>query len=216
MKKSNGRILTFLRRNAVYLVLALCILAVGLSITFMLINKESSVSVDSGTKPPVVTPVEPEEPENPEDPDNPVDPVIKPVVFIMPVANATSIGEYGDTMVWNSTLGHYSSHLGLDFFAEEGTPVCAVYDGVIKSVESTLLKGITITIDHGNGLYTVYNSLADGEMVSVGEQVSQGDVIGEVSVTNRTEYKDGAHLHFEVLEDGVLIDPVKYLAIEEK
>ena len=41
-------------------------------------------------------------------------------------------------------------------------------------------------------------------------------MIGEVSVSNRTEYKDGAHLHFEVMEDGVLIDPIKYLAIEEK
>ena len=106
--------------------------------------------------------------------------------------------------------------MGIDFFAEEGTPVYAVYDGTVKSVESNLLKGVTITIDHGNGLYTIYNSLADGETVTVGQKVLQGDMIGEVSVSNRTEYKDGAHLHFEVMEDGVLIDPIKYLAIEEK
>ena len=41
MKKSNGKVLAFMRKNAVYLVLALCILAVGLSITFMLIEKNS-------------------------------------------------------------------------------------------------------------------------------------------------------------------------------
>lgn len=218
MKKSNGRILMFLRRNAVYLVLAFCILAVGLSITLMLVNRENQVSVDSGKKPSVVQPIDPDDgkEDEPANPDTPVDPVIKPVVFIMPVANASTIGEYGDTMVWNSTLGHYTSHLGIDFFAEEGTPVYAVYDGTVKSVESNLLKGVTITIDHGNGLYTIYNSLADGETVTVGQKVLQGDMIGEVSVSNRTEYKDGAHLHFEVMEDGVLIDPIKYLAIEEK
>ena len=215
MKKSNPKVITFLRRNAVYLVLSLCILAVGLSIVFMLIQKDSaSLPVGSG-KVDVVVPNEPDEPvDNPDNPD--VEPVLKPVVFIMPVENASSIGEYGETMVWNSTLGHFTSHKAIDFFASEGTPVLAVYDGTVKSVENTLLDGYTVTIDHGNGLYTIYNSLADGDSVTVGQKVVQGDVIGEVSVSNRTEYKDGAHLHFEVMENGVIIDPAKYLVLDEK
>jgi murein DD-endopeptidase MepM/ murein hydrolase activator NlpD len=124
--------------------------------------------------------------------------------------------EYSETMVWSSTLNRFSSHTAIDFFANEGSSVFAVYDGVVKSVETSVLKGTTITIDHGNGLLTVYNSLADGDSVTVGQKVSKGQVIGQVSVTNRQEYKDGAHLHFEVIENGENIDPIKYLDIAEK
>jgi murein DD-endopeptidase MepM/ murein hydrolase activator NlpD len=104
----------------------------------------------------------------------------------------------------------------MDFYAEEGAEVFAVYDGVVESVETTLLDGVNIVIDHENGLKTVYNSLADGDMVSVGDAVAKGEVIGAVSITNRQEYKSGAHLHFEVLENGKSINPLNYLTLPEK
>jgi len=226
MKKSNGKVLAFMRKNAVYFVLALCILAVGLSITFMLISKDSGDTTLEvpDEQPSVVTPIVPDDPAEPTDPvvtpgepePDITEPVDKPITFIMPVNAATAIGDYSDTMVWNSTMKYFTAHKALDFFAEEGTPVLAVYDGTVLNVETSILEGTTVTIDHGNGLYSVYNSLADGDMVTVGQTVKQGDVIGEVSLTNRQEYKDGAHLHFEVMENGELIDPAKYLALEEK
>lgn len=226
MKKSNGKVLAFMRKNAVYLVLALCILAVGLSITFMLIEKNSGDITANipDDQPTVNTPIVPDEPSDPVvKPDVPVvpdtdvtEPVDKPVTFIMPVLNATSINDYSATMVWNATMKYFTAHKAIDFFAEEGTPVLAVYDGTVLNVETSIIEGTTVTIDHGNGLYSIYNSLADGDSVTVGQTVKQGDVIGEVSITNRQEYKDGAHLHFEVMENGELIDPAKYLAIEEK
>lgn len=214
MKKSS-KLLIFMRRNALYLILATCILAVGLSITLMLLNHGKQNSQIDNT--PVIEQPAPDDTQTsvPEEPAV-TEPVQKPVTFIMPVENPTSIVEYSDTMVWSSTLGRFQSHLAVDFFAEEGASVFAVYDGVVESVENTYLHGVTITINHGNGLKTVYNSLADGEEVFVGQSVTQGNKIGEVSVTNRQEYKDGAHLHFEVLENDVSIDPVKYLTINEK
>ena len=213
MKKSKqNNVLRFIKSNAVYLVLGLCILAVGLSITYMLLQKDNSFTLDSSQNPPI---------ENPSDsvitpPEEELNPVQKPIEFIMPVEKPTSIGEYGDTMVYNSTLGRYTSHLAIDFYASEGSDVYAVFDGTVLSVETTFLHGTTVTIDHGNGLYTIYNSLADGDSVSVGQMVNQGDVIGQVSTTNRQEYKDGAHVHFQVKENGELINPEKYLAFEEK
>ena len=218
-KQSNAKFLIFLRKNALYLILTACILAVGLSITLMLVNQgmDNSAVVDPDI-PTIVEPL-PDDPDQPDDidptPEVP-EPVVKPVTFIMPVENSTGVGQYVETMVWNSSLNRYSAHLAIDFFADEGTPVLAVYDGTVESVENSLIYGVTITIDHGNGLKTVYNSLADGDAVVEGQSVKQGDVIGEVSVTNGQEYKEGAHLHFEVYENGEKIDPVKYLAFDEK
>ena len=213
MKEKKRSALLFLKRNAVYLVLAFCILAVSFSIVFMLMNNESDLSLDA-TKPPIVVPDDTNSPTT--SPEDDLASVIKPIEFIMPVLNPTAIGEYGETMVYNSTLNRYTAHLAMDFYAPEGTSVCAVYDGTVVSVESSFLQGTTITIDHGNGLYSIYNSLADGDSVSVGDKVNQGDIIGEVSVSNRQEYKAGAHLHFEVKENGTLIDPAKYLESQEK
>jgi len=215
MKKSNAKILNFIRRNALYLILALCILAVGLSVTVMLIKQSNELSLNADTS--IEEPLpDDEQGTGATNPDTDVEPVIKPVTFIMPVNNPTSIGAYSETMVGCSTMGRFESHMAIDFFAQEGESVLAVYDGVVESVESTLLEGVTVVLDHGNGLKTIYNSLADIDGVSVGQTVKQGQIIGEVSVSNRQEYKDGAHLHFEVKENGQTIDPVKYLSIDEK
>lgn len=248
MKKSKNSISTFIKRNSMYLVLALCILAIGVASTFMLINRlntnKSQLNNDSSVTQPDQdgnqdgsgngngngdggSGEENDQTSNPTDPSDPDSPVIDPdgengapvistISFIMPVLNADYILDYSETMVFNSTLNRYSAHKAIDFFAPEGTEVLAVYDGEIKSIENSILTGITVTIDHGDGLITVYNSLDNTDALSVGMKVKQGDVIGEVSTTNRQEYKSGAHLHFEVIEDGQIIDPSKYITFEEK
>ncbi len=210
MSKSNEKISSFFRKNALYLILAICVLAIGLSMVLMLVSNQTPNSLPSSG---VVDKLPEETPPKEDEPEAPVDAVIS---FIMPVSNSTRIEEYSATMVFNSTLNRYTSHMAIDFFAEEGSPVYCVYDGTVESIENDFLKGVTITIDHGEGLKTVYNSLADGDLVTVGMVVKKGDIIGEVSVTNRQEYKEGAHLHFEVVESNEKINPDKYLAFEEK
>ncbi|MBQ3166493.1 MAG: M23 family metallopeptidase, partial [Clostridia bacterium] len=74
----------------------------------------------------------------------------------------------------------------------------------------------TVTIDHGKGLKTVYNSIEPIEGLASGQKVEKGQVIGKVSTNNKQEYKDGPHLHFEVWENGESISPLKYLTVEEK
>ena len=142
-------------------------------------------------------------------------PVVSTVTFLMPV-NGTIAQDYSDVPVWSSTLNRYSSHQGIDFLAEEGSEVYAVYNGVVADVTNSITKGVTVTIDHGNGLTTVYNSLESVEDVSIGDNVLAGDVIGYVSTTNRQEAGVGAHLHFETLEDGVNINPSKYFDMGDK
>ena len=117
----------YLKRNAVYLIIAFSVLAIGLSLTIFFIEKDNpktSVKVDeplSEQIPPI------------DDTQNVEELVI---TFIMPVESTTSIVDYSDTMVFNETLGRYSSHRAIDFFAPEGTQVVAVYGGKIEKIEN--------------------------------------------------------------------------------
>ncbi|PWM75775.1 MAG: hypothetical protein DBX59_00590 [Bacillota bacterium] len=214
--KSENKFLMFLKKNAFYLVLGFCILAVALSITLVLtLGNKPTVPDDSGEqKPPVVNPDDP----NPDDGDDDKDPdvpTVEEVVFIMPV-KGTVTQHYSEEPVFNSTLNIFTAHKAMDIAAAEGSEVYAVYDGVVESVTSSYLEGTTIVIDHGNGLKSIYNSLEDGDGVNVGQTVKKGDVIANVSATYLEEFSDGAHLHFSVEEDGKLINPLTYLEAEEK
>ena len=221
MRKYNSKFAMFLKRNALYFVLAFCILAIGLSVMFAIIREDKGLPNQNGGDIVVDKPGQPSDNDTPstdgDNPNAPNQPVVTVISFIMPVNNATAIEEYSESLVFNQTLNRYSTHKAMDFFAPEGTSVFAVYDGKVTNIENNpLLTGVTITIDHGNGLQTFYNSLADGDSVFIGQSVKQGDVIGQVSVSNRQEYKESAHLHFEVREDGININPEKYLTLQEK
>jgi len=218
MEKTQNKFKTFLRKNLSYVVVALCVLAIGLATIFVALKKEMD-SQDVLSSP--ETEIIPDEPVISE-PDNPTDvPVVNPsepeeIVFIMPVASYTDVKYFSEMPTFNATLERYAVHTGTDFYASEGADVVAVYDGEVVSVENSLLTGYSVTVEHKDGLRTVYNSLADGDSVSVGQMVKKGDKLGTVSTTNRQEYSEGAHLHFEVLENGVSIDPAKYLMFDEK
>ena len=86
----------------------------------------------------------------------------------------------------------------------------------MESVQTSYLTGTTITINHGNGLKTVYNSVEADEKLYEGKKVEKGEVLGKISANNLQEYKDGAHLHFEVIKNNEKIDPEEYLIGEEK
>ncbi len=202
----------FLRKNAAYIVLALCIIAIGVSLTLVFVSRSNAAKEE------LVVPVD--EPINPDpvsDPDpEPQTPVVTVITFLTPVENPVSVGDYVETLAYNSTLKRFETHKAVDIFAVEGSAVYAAYDGTVESVDTTLLTGTTVVIDHGNGLKTIYNSLLDGDDVVKGQRVYKGDKIGEVSVTNRQESASGAHLHFGVTENGEAVDPYKYLEIDEK
>jgi murein DD-endopeptidase MepM/ murein hydrolase activator NlpD len=104
--------------------------------------------------------------------------------------------------------GRPALHTGLDFPAEVGTPVHAAAGGVVLSSAWHPEYGNLVELDHGNGLVTRYahNSRV---LVKAGDLVKRGQVISEVGTSGRST---GAHLHFEVLVDGVPQDPAKFLA----
>lgn len=144
----------------------------------------------------------------------------KPVItlpegMIAPVEAATVGNDYG--FHHSQTLGWYCLHEGIDFTAAAGTEVLAADDGVVESVyKEDLLLGTEIVISHGDGLKTVYRFVTETDGLTVGQTVKKGDVIATVAAPTGNEYKDGAHLHFEVMENGKVVDPTKYLTLEEK
>ena len=73
------------------------------------------------------------------------------------------------------------------------------------------MMGVTVTVDHGNGIQSVYANLADSLNVQEGTEVEAGTVIGAVGTTAISESAGPAHLHFGMVEYGVNIDPLHYL-----
>lgn len=98
-------------------------------------------------------------------------------------------------------------HTGLDFPADHGTPIVASAGGLVIANEWHPEYGHVVEIDHGNGLSTRYAHCSKVH-VSQGALVKRGQLIAEVGNSGRST---GAHLHFEVLVDGVPQDPARFL-----
>lgn len=113
-----------------------------------------------------------------------------------------------------------NTHKGIDIAAPKGTPIKAVSNGKVITVYTVCSQtvnsctqdccwGIYIEIDHGNGLVARYSHINPGSpRVSVGETVTQGQIIGE---TDNTGYSKGNHLDFEVKLNGRFVNPRNYL-----
>jgi murein DD-endopeptidase MepM/ murein hydrolase activator NlpD len=103
--------------------------------------------------------------------------------------------------------GEPGFHQGLDISTEKGQPVYATADGQVDSASYTGDYGNLIVLRHDFGLTTRYGHLSRFN-VSPGATVHRGDVIGYVGSTGRST---GAHLHYEILANGKLINPLQLL-----
>jgi murein DD-endopeptidase MepM/ murein hydrolase activator NlpD len=103
--------------------------------------------------------------------------------------------------------GEQGFHQGLDISAEKGQPVFATADGTVESAAYSGEYGNLIVVKHNFGLTTRYGHLAKFN-AKAGAAVKRGDVIGFVGSTGRST---GAHLHYEVLANGRLINPMQLL-----
>ena len=100
-------------------------------------------------------------------------------------------------------------HPGLDFPAPTGTPVTAAAAGRAVFVGYDDGYGLTVVLDHGNGLKTRYAHLSVAA-VARGTQVLPGALVGRVGATGRAT---GPHLHFEVTVRGAATDPARALGL---
>jgi len=98
-------------------------------------------------------------------------------------------------------------HKGLDIATRIGTPVVATADGLVVFVGREGNFGKMIAVNHGYNLTTRYGHLHKYR-VKKGQYVKRGQIIGEVGVSGRTT---GPHLHYEVLLNGVPVNPLRYV-----
>lgn len=105
--------------------------------------------------------------------------------------------------------GASTDHKGLDIGAYSGTVVIATQNGTVTNIHpNTDARGYFIDIDHGNGITTRYQHLTDNSAtVNIGDTVVQGQ---QIALSGSTGI-GAAHLHFEVQENGVPVDPLNYV-----
>lgn len=105
-------------------------------------------------------------------------------------------------------LGYVRPHNGVDLAAYEGTPIYASRGGTVTTATYGSEAGYYVVINHGDGYSSIYMHMTS-YVVSYGENVSQGELIGYVGSTGLST---GPHLHFGIMYNGSYVNPANYVA----
>ena len=97
-----------------------------------------------------------------------------------------------------------SFHSGTDFALDEGTPIAAANTGRVAFVGEMPIRGVSVVLDHGGGVFTAYHHLSEAS-VADGQLVAIGDLVGFVGATGLST---GPHLHWELVVGGANVDPM--------
>jgi murein DD-endopeptidase MepM/ murein hydrolase activator NlpD len=127
-----------------------------------------------------------------------------PLVIARPVPGPV-VSPFGPRI--HPILGYERMHLGVDMDGQSGDPIHAAADGVVVWADSRGGYGNCVIIEHGNQFATLY-AHQSSFAVSIGDTVAMGQTIGFVGSTGLST---GPHLHFEVRDLGLPVDPAPYL-----
>lgn len=127
--------------------------------------------------------------------------------YIWPVDSrriTSPFGYRGDIGVAGATSYHDAIDIGGVYYSSK---VYAAKAGTVTISKYSSSFGNYVVVSHGSGNSTLYAHMSSRN-VSVGDWVNQGDVLG---ITGSTGISSGPHLHFEIIENGINVDPLKYL-----
>ena len=229
-KPLSQRVGDFMEGRGFYIVLFLCVAAIGISGYFLFsgmlattplnepdpsqqVKGQAQVQVEP---PSISTPA----PQTSEDPAPTLGSAAEAeaaaspsqaTVYTWPVRGTVSRDYSLEVFAYDATMGDWRTHSGIDIDAELGSEVMAVTAGTISDIRQDPLMGTTVVIGHGEDLESVYSNLAAQPAVSVGDRVTPGTVIGAIGSTAISESAAAPHLHFEMRRAGVSIDPVQFL-----
>ena len=225
------RIRNFFREKGYYIVLGLCVCAVGVSGWLFVSNAVSEKrSLQSET---LSIATSAEDPQAGKSSGGKTAPTTAPAaeetapaaamtddtvreaaasVRVWPVSGTTLLEYSVDALAYNPTTRDWRTHEGVDLAAVSGEPVKASCAGTVAAVYEDEALGMTVVISHADGYATHYSNLAELPTVSVGDSVSAGDVIGAVGETALLESGEEPHLHFAVYSGSTPVDPTEYLS----
>ena len=103
--------------------------------------------------------------------------------------------------------GHRAAHYGVDFAGDIGDDIMATASGVVTFSGPRLGYGLLVEVNHGDGIVTRYAHLSES-LVAPGDVVKKAQVIARMGSSGRST---GPHVHFEVLREGKLVNPLSYV-----
>ncbi len=124
---------------------------------------------------------------------------------ILPVPGGTITSRFGKRQ--NPVTGESGIHQGIDIGGDRGAPVLAAAAGRVTFAEARTGYGLSVEIDHGNGLSTVYSHNSE-VLVRTGDWVERAARIASLGSSGRAT---APHCHYEVRRDGAPVDPERYL-----
>ena len=182
---------------------SIALLVLALAITTVCVvgdNKTSTLSVSKANNPVVSVGAKP----------------VEVLSFCLPMKNASVIKNFSENELYlNKTLNRWEFHNGIDFVSANNE-VMAVANGQVVKISEDFENGTFVEIKHKDGLSSIYASLDENVLVSVGDFVVKGQVIAYAGKTAQNEVEDGNHLHFQMMENDKVIHPSNYLEIEIK
>lgn len=129
-------------------------------------------------------------------------------VFTLPMTSDID-RKFTMTPVYDETMEDWRIHKGVDFLGQAGQEVASIGNGKVTKVIFDPTWGYCIEIDYGK--FTArYCGLEQGTAVGIDAVVSKGDIVGKIGAIP-CESKQESHLHFEIVRDGVWIDPTSIM-----
>lgn len=221
------RAVEFITGKGFYLAVLVCVMVIGLSAYFMIQSVRSNLSKTadhqaSSTASITVTPA-PRATATPRPTPKPT-PTPAPTPQPTPEATAQPTSAYSwpvsgtvissfsvEALSYNETMGDWRTHDGIDIASSLGTRVQATAKGVVSAVYEDDVMGVTVVVDHGNELFSVYSNLEENPPVAMGDTVASDTVVGEVGETSVAESGKQPHLHFAMYQGDAPINPEDYL-----
>lgn len=229
-EQSNHRFQRFLREKGYYIVLGLCVCAVGVSgylfLSGALAEKDALSEPAMSVATPAELPSTSAKSTRPAQSAAPAAAVEDPAatatqdeqvyakaaaVRVWPVSGEQQSGYSMAQLSYNETTRDWRTHDGVDLAAAEGAPVRAAANGTVTAVYDDELLGTTVVIGHEDGYVSYYQNLAALPTVSAGDTVTAGQTIGAVGKTALLEVGQGSHLHFAVQQNGQSLDPDQFI-----
>ncbi len=127
--------------------------------------------------------------------------------LVWPVEGKVILPYSMDTTVYFKTLRSYRCNPGILIAADEGENVLAAYEGVVESVSEDKEHGTTVTVIMGNGFKAIYGQLMN-VTVAEGDTITTAQNIGEVAPPSSYYTEEGTHVFFELMKNGVPINPM--------